>query len=244
MDWYRDSKACLNIAEQLIIEIENMTDETVKHKHLIPYMKVKIKNSLENCRSPLDYAAQYIFNEYCRSEYLAREQKKPANKQLLTPNIYYPIRKNATAFDLAINKHFFILKNKNPDVIKIFKNGQLFENSEKPFLYHLNTLTNENKHRNLSTHKRNTEALVSGSFNGITIKNSTFKNVDSAILINGHNINFVDPSPYDHFFDTQVEIEYLFKELDLSVVPTLKDIHHGVSLIIHQLQETIKKEER
>lgn len=85
-DWYKDSKACLFVAWDSIKDVEDYSNKAITEKESIylPVLNVRVKNALENCRSPLDYAAVYIFDTYCRGEYSSEKDLK--KMELLGPN--------------------------------------------------------------------------------------------------------------------------------------------------------------
>lgn len=231
MNWLNDSKACLSVAEQMINEIEVITYESIKDPALLPFLKVKIKNFLENCRSPLDYAAQYIFDEYCRTHYTERELRRL--------KVYYPYRKTESLLDVAIKENFRNLSLIRKDIVEIFKESQPFTNNY--WLSYLTDLINENKHRNLSTQtKTQTTTIKHAQLGGVTITNSEMVNVKTPVHFNGTYINFINPSPYDHLFDASVNVEYFFTDLKLSVLPTLRQIFTGISLVINELEKVLK----
>ncbi|WP_394136902.1 hypothetical protein [Cytobacillus oceanisediminis] len=230
MEWINDSRACLDIAELMITEIDEMMKETIKHDDIIPYLKVKIKNCLENCRSPLDYAANYVFDSYCRMEYTPKELKKF--------NVYFPIAHKEVFFNSYIKDKYRTLSEKRPDIVSVFKNSQSF--NEDKWLKHLPKLTNENKHRNLTRQtKEKTTHIAKGQIGGITIENVTMIGDGIPIQYGDTAIDFVNPSPYDHLFDASVDIEYFFEELGLSVLPTLSSIHKGSSKVINELETVV-----
>lgn len=230
MEWINDSKACLETAQILLEEIEELTPETIKDDFYIPYLKVKIKNCLENCRSPLDYAAHYIFESYCKTEYSSRELRKHKT--------YFPIRKTESLFDVAIRDDFRKLHQKRNDIVLILKQCQSFNGD--PWLQHLTVLTNENKHRNLTKQfKEQTTHIKSGQIGGITLNNVTMVNVGTPIQYEGTKIDFVNQSPYDHLFDATVSIEYFFDDLNLSVIPTLSNIYRGAISVINDLEKKV-----
>lgn len=242
MEWLDDSRACLDISEMLLGKIEEMIPESIQNAVLIPYIKVKIKNCLENCRSPLDYAAQFIFDEYCRVHFIEKEKKKPEKKQNLDPNIYYPVRDSVAGFEQAINYMFFPLKETKPEIIELFKRGQLFSDPNNPFLHTLNSLTNENKHRNLTKHeKEQTTHVKNIRFNGVTIGELIAVNTETPLQIGDTKMDFIKPSRYDHIYDeASVKIEYFFADLKLSVIPALESIYSGANSIINELEKVIE----
>lgn|GEM_PF-2853408 len=230
MEWLEDSRACLAVAETMLVEIEGMIQQSIRDESVTPYIKVKIKNCLENCRSPLDYVANYVFDHYCIMEYTAKELKKF--------KVYYPISPSEHIFNIAIKEKYKSLTTKRSDIVKVFEDSQSFKGDI--WLKHLPKLINENKHRNLTQQsKEQTTTIHSGQIGGMTFNNVSMINVKTPFMIGNMPINFIDPSPYDHLFDASVKLEYYFQDIGLSVIPTLKAIHHGATIVINEMERII-----
>jgi hypothetical protein len=230
LEWIDDSRACLDTSSVMLNELEELIAKSIQHEELIPYLKVKIKNCLENCRSPLDYAANYVFNSFCRMEYTPKELKKF--------NVYYPISRTEVQFNNFIKDKYKTLLIKRPDIVKTFKDSQSFNGNS--WIEYLPKLTNENKHRNLTKQsKEKTIHIANGQIGGLTFENVTMVNVAVPIQIGSTQIDFINPSPYDNLFDATVNIEYFFEEINLSVLPTLKSIQFGTSIVINELEKTL-----
>lgn len=241
MEWYEDSVACLTVAKKLLFDIEEKQRLSLTDVTIIPYMKVDIKNFLENCRSPLDYAAQYIFVEYCKDEYLKKEKQKKKQRKNLNPRIYYPIRKNESSFATEIDRIYFPLQDGHPEIINIFKKGQLFSSPDNPSLHYLNELTNENKHSHLTKHERQLETNIK-SFkddNGNTYTNIYSFNSKS-ILVDGISIEdmAINALSEGREIDATIILEYYFKDLNKSVLLTLKSIYNHTNMVVSELKET------
>lgn len=220
MDWYESSIACLDMAEQHVNHISALSKESVNNTKLKKIMSVYIKNCLENCRSPLDYAAVNVFNSFCASEY-------PKNKKT-----YFPIRSRESEFVKCMNDNFKNLENKNVSIYELFKECQLFSGNN--WLQNLTLLINKNKHIELTAPPVNQITHVHSS---PFASNITFVTPEGAtpFSINGQRVDFVTPSPYDHLFNVHVEHEYYFKELNLPVVETLNNIQKNVLVIVNKL---------
>lgn len=214
MKWINNAQACLDVAQHLITETEVLFEESIKDKNLLPYIKLNIKNCLENCRSPLDCTANYIFDTYCKSEYSQKELKRM--------RVYFPIANNINKFNDHIDTKFRTLSNKRSDLVTILQKHQSFNG--EPWLKNSNSLVNENKHRNLKkqTKTKNTH-IKKGKMEGIQLENVTIVGSDNVIPIRvgNKNIDFINPSQYDHLFDASVTIEYSFSDLKIPVLPTV-----------------------
>lgn len=231
MEWLDDSKACLTVAKTMLTELEELMNDSIRNPNVIPFIKVKIKNCLENCRSPLDYAANYIFDTYCKSEYTERELKRK--------KIYFPIRKQEPLFNVCIREDFRKLITKKPDLVDILKKFQSFNGDL--WLQQLTSLINENKHRNLSKHvKEKTTHVKNIHYDGVTI-GKLETNAETPLQIGDTKIDFINPCPYDYIYEkASVKIEYFFTDLNLSVIPTLEAIYKGSSSVILELQNAIE----
>lgn len=229
MEWLDDSKACLDVAQTMLKELEGLIQESLIKPEVVPFMKVKIKNCLENCRSPLDYAANYIFDTYCKSEYTERELKKKKT--------YFPIRYQEKLFEICIREDFRKLPQKRPDIVEVLKKIQSFNGD--PWLQNLTKLINENKHRNLTKQaKEQITTIKNAQIGGIILENFTTVNVETPIQIDNTKVDFINPSPLDHLFDASVQIEYFFEDIGLSVLPTLSRIYDNAYSLILELENT------
>lgn len=238
MEWYDDSKACLGNAKILLSDIKMKQRLSITDDKIVASMKVDIKNFLENCRSPLDYAAQYIFEEYCKEEYLKKKSLK--KKKVFIPKIYYPIRGEKESFMKEIDKIYFPLKQNKSEIINIFQKGQLFTSPRNPSLHYLNLLTNQNKHRNLTKHERQ----ISTHIRSYTDENgNNFKNVYSSnnygIVINGLSLGEIarQAMAEKREIDATIKVEYYFKDINKSVIPTLESIYKLVDMIVKEIKE-------
>jgi hypothetical protein len=233
MEWLDDSKACLEIAQIMLIETKELIDESLKNEAVIPYLKVKIKNFLENCRSPLDYAANYLFDSYCRANYSEKELKRM--------KVYFPIVKEAQGrdaqrdFEKWIKVSFKGLKEANEDVVNVLENCQFYKTD--PWLSNLTFLTNENKHRNLTKQNRTLSGHIENlQLPGLNIKGLTFEGVGTLIQYGDTPMN--DFSHIDNF-QGEVNADFVFSDLNLPVPETLDKILSGTQTVIKGLEENL-----
>ncbi|MFH7833881.1 hypothetical protein [Bacillus luti] len=233
MEWLDDSKACLDIAQIMLDEVEELIQESIQHDDVIPYLKVKIKNCLENCRSPLDYVANYIFDSYCRMEYTPNELKKF--------NVYYPIAHSHSSYKNYINGKYRSLDTKRPDIVNVMRNSQSFGKDD--WLKFLPKLINTNKHRNLTKQERKETGV---HIHNMTLQNGTFlQNVFSSgnggadIVINGTPFNSQNSHNHSSIesYNAKFYVDFIFEDINKSVVPTLKDIHEGTTTVITELKK-------
>ena len=88
MTWYDDSILLLNEAKEQLNDLKSIEFEAVRNEDLLNKAKPKIKNFLENCRSPLDY----IVNDAVNTFKLKGKSKR----------IYFPITYNNKYFESTI----------------------------------------------------------------------------------------------------------------------------------------------
>lgn len=53
IEWLEDSKACLDVANRMLNELEVQIQESVKQPDLVPYIKVNIKKHTRKLSFPL-----------------------------------------------------------------------------------------------------------------------------------------------------------------------------------------------
>ncbi|MBZ0323083.1 hypothetical protein [Enterococcus casseliflavus] len=231
MDWYKDSLLCLREAEENIAKIETLEIRSIYDTGLIEQCKPKIKNCLENCRSPLDYAANYLFDTYCRKNYDTHQLKKT--------RVYYPIYYKNSNFDNGIKTKFNGLSKEKSDILKIIKKTQPFNNHEQ-WLHYLFSLVNENKHSKLTF--SNTEKHINIKKltlpTGQSFSNITIVNAKSPLIYNGKSYDLInDFPPGDTSDEVSSKNKIYFHDLGLPVVDTLKDIGINVSKTIYKIKE-------
>lgn len=220
----------------MLEELEHDIQESIKQPDLLPYIKVKIKNILENCRSPLDYAAVFVFETYCRNEYQSKKQMK--KKKALKPS--FVITDTPEKFEENMNNRFMNLYKNSRKIYNVFKKAQPFNGN--PWLKHLTDLVNENKHRNLTKQEKN----VATQINYYKDENgNTFVNVFSdhnGIVIDGVPIGqkILEALSRNQPVDATIWVEYIFTDLKLSVIDTLFNIYNGSLSIINELEKVFE----
>lgn len=229
MQWLKGSRACVAEAQDLYTIIENaMTKELTEIE--LDRVKVKIKNFFENCRSPLDYIANYIHETYC----LGKKQ-----------NLYFPIRHTEKKFKEYMKTSYFGLEKSNINLYNLLESMQPYH-LEYTWLRDLSTLVNHNKHQNLSRQKNQTN-LYNASFkiNGNTFINcSSVGSIKSPLSINGQaitNLDLVKTNPFIKSFSGEFEYIYYFSDFKLPVSATINTIINGVDSIIEDIASEINK---
>lgn len=225
MEWYNDSIACLEVAKSLLLDIEEKQNEAMINNDVIPYLKVSIKNFLENCRSPLDYAANFIFDTHCRDKYTPHELKKM--------KIYFPKRNTKSLFEICMKSDFRGLNIR--EIINIFESAQSYNET---WFDDLTKLTNENKHRNLTNQKiTNTTHIKSGILGNFHLENVTISDFQSDIVVNGTSYSGIGLTQAFNQIDATFMRDYVFKDLNKNVMETLNPILKGSSQVINSLFE-------
>ena len=216
MTWYDDSILLLNEAKEQLNDLKSIEFEAVRNEDLLNKAKPKIKNFLENCRSPLDY----IVNDAVNTFKLKGKSKR----------IYFPITYNNKYFESTIFYSFEDIKNTLPELYSFFEKYQCFYGNDQSTGY-LSHLVNNNKHQELSTQENSlVHHVESMKIGGNFFSNCTFANCDIPVQIGDAKYDFIDNVPVDTKHVSRRTI--IFKELDLDVIPLLENILKAVSNIV------------
>lgn len=230
MSWKQDSNDCLLVADHMLSELKSLLDVKKINESDLPFIKIKIKNILENCRSPLDYVSNYIFITYCKEEYKSRERKF---------NVYYPNRSNKKDFDKCIDSYYRSLPRKRKDVMQLLEDSQPFPNRNK-WLADLNKLNNGNKHNKLSPQRKVRSTRVHyGNFNGNVIIGGYFANNGSDIGDGINSYTFGESPELDKYFVYDSTFNLYFDELNLPVIETLQNIVINTRNVIEDLEKVL-----
>ncbi|MFD4931141.1 hypothetical protein ACFWMS_19875 [Peribacillus butanolivorans] len=195
-------------------------------EHLDERLTNKIRYLLNDIESALDYIAFAIFNQFCLKHITDSNKIKSAQKR-----VNFPLFDDKAYFDKKADKIFLDLRSEQPDIIVT---------GVDYWLPIFNMLVNNNKHRELEKQQRNkTTHIHHGQIGGVTFSNVKFVNCTTPISYNGTAIDFESPSPYDSNFLASTKIEFVFKDLNLSVIPTLKDIYTRTNKVISDLERII-----
>ncbi|USK66314.1 hypothetical protein [Peribacillus frigoritolerans] len=224
-------KYLLKDAGETLVFIENSYQAALKADDVSIALKLKIKHFLEDVKSSLDYIAYYIFIEYCADNITSKLDDH-------IRNLYFPNKEIENKFNNYITSMYPGLNANHPEIVHIFRSVQSF--NEIQWFINLNKLVNKNKHRELEKQQRNkTTHIHYGKIGGITLSNVKFVNCETPISYGGTAIDFESPSPYNSNFLANTTIEFIFKDLNLSVIPTLKDIYTGANKVINDLETII-----
>ena len=238
-DWYEDSKACLFVAWESIKDVENYSNQAITKKEstYLPVLNVRVKNALENCRSPLDYAAVHIFETYCRGEYSSKkdlDKNRAAKPQ-------FPITNDKKIFEEQMSKKFKNLNVLKPKTYEIIEKYQPYNDNE--WLNDFTELINSSKHRKLEKQSR---AVTTHIDNYLSLKrNIHFENV----TIVGDAIGFSEgPSMQDELIEhlqkgddpnVKMDIRYFFSDTGFPEYETLYKYYTSVNKIIEELAESL-----
>lgn len=232
MDWYRDSLLCLSEAKETIAQIEKLEVDSIHDAELLHSCKPKIKNCLENLRSPLDFVAKFIFDSYCKDNYSAKELKRM--------RVYYPINNSSEKFAKCIDTKFKGLNTTRSEIVEIFESTQPYSGSDQ-WLEHLNTLVNENKHNRLSYSKIDkTINIGEMSILGNTFSDITMVNVGIPLIINGEKYDLINNFPPEGSYrDISAKNKMTFKDLDLPVIEALNEIYDNILCTVNTISKSV-----
>ena len=153
------------IDEALLVVAENYVKAT-EDKGVKEIVKVKIKNTMENLRSCLDYCLHDIDEQILNNH---REV------------IYFPYKRSKRDFKNAINSNFKGLRNRSPKIYSALESVQDFNNREKPWLTILCKKTNKVKHDKSLKQTREDNFEINVGNGAITMKNCTNFNLKGSI---------------------------------------------------------------
>ena len=137
MTIYKDINANLEVADEYLRQIETDYTTSLEDKQINPKLSVRIKNYLENLRSPLDYIAKTI----CTSRLGLKESHKS----------YFPMAcENDKSFQKFVTRNFPNLDTVDPALYNSLQALQAYQPNGCKALPRLSKLVNQNKHNNLS----------------------------------------------------------------------------------------------
>lgn len=229
-----DSESLLDEATKMLMEIVVLYEKSLDKRIIPNSLRVRIKNYLENIRSALDYPANYIFEFYCAQNF------PPDKIERKRKSIYFPIRKTKTLFDTCINDDFKGLTTAKPSIVSVFEKHQSFNSTN--WLEILNHLNNSNKHRNLAIQERIIKDRII-KIGGITLTNCSFDNNKGGDIRIGRNIINMDedniPKESHPEMKVSVRVDFVFKDLNISVIETLTEILANSKIVIAELKTNI-----
>ena len=136
-----DMHATLQVADELLAEIQGQYEASLEGQKIDSTLPVKIKNLLENLRSPLDY--------------IAREISDAVLGLGSGHRTYFPIGcVNVKAFEKHVQINLPGLDKANPSIYTKLESLQSYNATGCRALGKLSRLVNENKHNQLSPQTR------------------------------------------------------------------------------------------
>jgi len=207
---------------QLLLHVENklanikkVYDESLEQREIHPFLRIDIKNVMENLRSALDYMAKDI----------------ATNIQAAGKNHYFPFGDNQKNFHNSVDKNLQNLKNKRPDIYCLIENMQPHTcgNSWLPDLCHI---VADKKHDSLVQQERTSQKTYSIGLPGkdsiISAPAGAIEALPGAISINGIPITF----------DTTTGIPQQTPNLEISVITWVSFKFQNTNIEVYPLLMT------
>jgi hypothetical protein len=181
----------------------------------------------------LDYAAFFVFTEYCGPRIKVEEPEKLTFRE---SRVYFPCLKEQEKFDNYINDRFKHLAEEENKIVEVFKKYQPFPTKTK-WLSYLKDLVNSNKHRTLlkqvrqhTTRINNLTASNGASITGLTVISENDSFPFEFVNEDGSKANITN-------FDGEHKIEFIFPNINQPVLPTLKRIIRSAPTVIKDIEE-------
>ena len=137
---YIDVKSLLDHTEQKLEIIKKCYDQALHEKNISDFLRIDIKNVMENLRSALEYMAHDI------AQLLPGKRNK----------VYFPFGKNQQDFSEALKRNLPELQNHSPDIYLLIEGIQLHKCGNS-WLDDLCTTVNQKKHNLLLPQERVTQ---------------------------------------------------------------------------------------
>lgn len=147
---------CLNSADEYNKQIHEHHEAARSNEEIKDTLRIKIKNSLENMRSALDYCANDI------ADFTGSKGKR----------VYFPYGKKKSTFDGSVNGSLPGLKKSSPIIYQLIASIQGYELNDY-WLYNMCIINNDNKHDVLSVYNRvdsRGKMLTIGGRGGIALR--------------------------------------------------------------------------
>lgn len=232
----QDYRYVLDDAKELLDEIILSYRDYFKSDEVPRSLMNKIRFFLLNVESALDYIAFDVFTIHCLPKITEKIEWRKSK-------VNFPLLDEKPKFDKRMKLMFQEIISERPDIIQVFEKCQPFNTGRDYWLPIFNRLVNNSKHRELEKQRISTTTQVHHmNLLGNTFINCTFSNNGTDININGQAINFRDyqPNPYINSLNATVQVDFIFKDLNRSVIPTLTEIYDGASSVINELESAIE----
>ncbi len=217
-----DCEALISECEELLPLIEEKVINDMVETNNTEIIVPKIKSFLEHCRSIIDYCSQDIF------QYIIPERKRVEKLKSRNKHVYFPYGKDKNLFKENIEKNLPGLP--IGKIYNLIEDLQDYKRSpEDRFLLQMCSLTNENKHNQLSSNQRIVHKsisignLIRGDGNSeITFSNCVFNGVPSGTfkIMKGNIEGDIHPVLLKDVIKWESGT-YVFKDTNIVVVPFL-----------------------
>ncbi|MDF9390692.1 hypothetical protein EXZ60_18170 [Vibrio sp. 1151_11] len=214
--------------------LEHSRDEIVeicKQAESGEIKKVALKNTLENLRSVLDYAAQDI-----------QSKLKTLTSKKIPAKVYFPYGQRENHFNNSVKKNLPSLDATMPIVHKLLLDMQPFKSGDS-WLVDLCSLTNDVKHNSLSkTENKKTKTIYQGGVPIVRV------GTGSQVIMTGNRVNGVLQDDVTIHSDGSTEIKPVSGQTDIvennmiqfhgkqmEVAPFLEKCFQNLSQFIEQL---------
>lgn len=241
----KDYFKLISSAKSHIEEIKNLQENLPNNDHLYLKLSMEIRYCLSDLQSALDYFAYDLFMVYQYPKLVKKglESNKLSSMQR---NIYFPHSYKESYFNRDIKKSFQGLQQDYPETFNTFKSIQPFNFSDKndSWLYVLNKLANESKHRNLTKITKYQNGYIKNfEYQGLKMQDVTFRKVGEIINIAGITLTKDIAKTLGASFDGEIHTEVIFKENGNPVIETLENLINNVEKLLIDLDnqsESIK----
>ena len=238
----KDYFLLISSAKEHIENIKIIQENLQNKDYLYVNLNMEIRYCLSDLQSSLDYYAYELFMNFQYPKLLddGLQSDKLGNLQR---NVNFPHKYKAYDFQKDVKKYFKVVDEKNPEFIDFLEKIQPynFENHSDSWLFVLNKLANESKHRNLTnTTKYQNGVIKDFQYAGITMKNVTFENVGEAVNIAGMTLDKETAQKLGAIFEGEIQTIAIFEENRKPVVDTLVDLVQNVENLLIRLNNTIK----
>ncbi|MCY9026537.1 hypothetical protein MOF32_27015 [Priestia megaterium] len=231
-----ESNFLISNSEEMLQTIEDFYSKSLREKEISIVLQLKIKHFLEDIKSALDYAAFYIYKRYSKEFITA----KPEDHER---SVCFPVHFSEKRFNTVMENIFINLNQANNEIIETFKSVQPFVKSESWYTI-FNQLVNKNKHRYLTPQTKNQTTYINNLKAGpIEMVGCTVVGPSLNVSVDGNVFNLIDEKPnglVEHI-DAVTWVDFQFTELNLSVIPTLREILHESTSLIKKLEVLIEK---
>jgi len=233
MDRFAQADALVAKAKSQAQSCQKEYERSLADKSVHTGLLIDIKQVIDGLRAALDYCARELFERHGRSEG--------------DPKVYFPIpRKGALAKDFPkfLNAKIPGLAAARPDLAKLLESFQEFASPDNAWLPDLATLSNENKHENLTpqTRTETKELRIESLGVGISLGHGAAISLDpggsiqvggailpgNQLITPGGAVAVRGPANVQHI----IWVAFLFDSIKQPVIPFLERATVGVGGIV------------